>query len=201
MYHLLQPNFFLDKPFRDAFTKENPKPVQIIQERWHEDKLFVTKLNKVYNTQYFKESYQILTTMICELYGEETSVHFKLEWFPIAHNLAEEGKIFNWAHILSNNIFQNVQESHTNKKLGFYMSYFLIDAIFTSIHFPEMNWSWNPNSPSIHVYFSEPWENNFKKYFYEIYNHFVSPLFHIIFFQPLQRLSSQTLETLREIGV
>jgi hypothetical protein len=73
----------------DSFSKKNPSLVDIVEDWWDEDMPFHTKDNRLYLTQYFKPPYQILTSMICRLYGEEVSTHFKLEWTLIAHIVAE----------------------------------------------------------------------------------------------------------------
>jgi hypothetical protein len=63
--------------FLEKFTMENPKLLELIQEWWDEETPFTTKLSRVYNTQYFKPPYKLLTAMICRLYEEENCIHFK----------------------------------------------------------------------------------------------------------------------------
>jgi hypothetical protein len=53
IYKLPKPLVFLNKGFLEKFTVENPKPIDLIQDWWDEENPFVSKLNKVYNTQYF----------------------------------------------------------------------------------------------------------------------------------------------------
>jgi hypothetical protein len=101
IYKLSKPLVFLNKGFLENFTKENPKPLEILQDWWDEETPFVSKLNRVYNTQYFKPPYQLLISMICRLYGEENCIHFKQEWTTMAHAVVEKGAVFNWVSILS----------------------------------------------------------------------------------------------------
>jgi hypothetical protein len=80
------------------------------------------------------------------------------------------------------------------------MSSYLIDVVCSSICFPAMGWDWNPNLPPIHVYCSELWETNYKKYFYDICDHFMAPLFSIIYNQNPHRLSQGAIEAIKDIG-
>jgi hypothetical protein len=79
----------------------------------------------------------------------------------MAYCVVKEGNVFNWAQILTFNIFKNAQEA----PVFFYMYAYLIDAICSSIHFPSLGWEWNPSFPPIHVYCSKLWDINYKKYF------------------------------------
>jgi hypothetical protein len=50
------------------------------------------------------------------------------------------------------NIFNRAKEAIGMKNLGFYMSTYIIDAIFSVHHFPAFEWSWTPIHPPIHIY-------------------------------------------------
>jgi hypothetical protein len=51
-------------------------------EDWFIDEEWSLKKGERYvPTQYLKDPYKILNAMICRLYGEETSTHFRMEWF------------------------------------------------------------------------------------------------------------------------
>jgi hypothetical protein len=96
--------------------------------------------------------------------------------------------------------FQKCQRGPGLKKLGFYMSSYLIDVVCSSISFPTMGWDWNPSLPPIHIYFSELWDNNYKRYLYDICDHFMAPLFSVIFNHHPHRLSQGVIEDLKDIG-
>jgi hypothetical protein len=138
----------------DAFRDENPSLVDLIRYWWGDYKNFIEKSNKLYQMKHFKGSYQILATIICRVYGEEGCTHFKLDCVPPTHYVVEAGQVFNWAQILSVNIFKVVKEDIINEKPCFYMSAYLFDAICPSMPFPLMGWSWNPDIPPVHVYCS-----------------------------------------------
>jgi hypothetical protein len=72
------------------------------------------------------------------------------------------------------------------------MSAFLIDFICAYVLIPEMNSKW-----TIHVYYSELWM--YHEHFYQNFDCFVAPLYHLFFGQTLQRLSGESLEALHEI--
>jgi hypothetical protein len=103
--------------------------------------------------------------ILCRLYGEEKSTHFQIDWLPLARIIIKTGHIFNWADILAFNIFLHAKNLPGMKKPCFYMSSYMIDAIFSSIQFPELGWNWNRSQPLVHVYLSQLWSVNFKQFF------------------------------------
>jgi hypothetical protein len=50
--------------------------------------------------QYINDPYRILNAMIFSLYGEETSTHFRMDYFSMAYTVAKTMKAFNWANIV-----------------------------------------------------------------------------------------------------
>lgn len=108
MYQLPTPNCFLNQQFLQSFTKQNPSLTNLLEEWWDGDTPFHKMDHRIYNAQYIKARYQILVAMICCIYGEANNIHFTLEWVTLAQSVAEEGNYFNWAQILSDNIFQSV---------------------------------------------------------------------------------------------
>jgi hypothetical protein len=129
--------------------------------------------------------------MLNRLYGEEKCTHFQTDWLPMAHTIVKTGQVFNWEEILTFNICLNVKNVPGMKNPCFYMSTYLIDAICSSIPFPNLGWNWDLDQPPVHVYFSELWNINYKRYFYDICDHFLSPLYTIIFGFPRYRISSE----------
>jgi hypothetical protein len=76
--------------------------------------------------------------MLCHLYGEKDNSKFKLSWVPLIHQVLKEG-VFNWAHILSANIKQEVQkyqEAPPRYCFGLFMSGYLTDVVCEVTHFP-----------------------------------------------------------------
>jgi hypothetical protein len=60
------------------------------------------------------------------------------------------------------------------KKPYFYMSAYLIDSICSFVQFVDLRWNWDQDQPPVHMYCSELWSINYKRYFYDIYNHFLA---------------------------
>ena len=94
--------------------------------------------------------------MMCRLYEKENTTHFFLPWVPIIHTVAK-GYSFNWAKILLDNLASEITEYQTNKAKGqlasFFMSSYIMDAIYFMMPFPLMSWSWTPDSAEpIHIY-------------------------------------------------
>jgi hypothetical protein len=150
--------------------------------------------------QYLKIPYKMLNTMICILYGEETNTQFRMEWFMMAYTVVKTRQVFNWETILTYNIFNRAKEAQGIKNPGFYMSTYLIDAIFSAHHFPSFEWSWTPSHPPIHIYCSKLWDINYKDFFYSIYDYFLAPLYKVIFGMYPHMISQGAITTLKEIG-
>jgi hypothetical protein len=58
------------------------------------------------------------------------------------------------------------------------------------LHFPTLMELESRSAP-FHVYFSKLWDIKYKRYFYDICDHFLSPLYTIIFGFPRYRISSE----------
>jgi hypothetical protein len=144
----------------------------------------------VFLTHNIKEPYMFLSNMICKLYGEENNIHLKREWTLVAHYVEEKGHIFNWDHLLSINILKTVRRAPTLKIPGFFMSYYLIDVICVAHHFLGMDWEWNPIFSQLMFIVSNYGRNTIKKHMYETCEHFLVPLYVIIYKQNPLRIST-----------
>ena len=47
--------------------------------------------------------------------------------------------------------------------------------------FPNLGWNWQKNCPPVHVYCSNPWEDNVVRRIYEICDLFLGSMYHMIF--------------------
>jgi hypothetical protein len=139
--------------------------------------------------------------MICRMYGEDTYTHFKLEWTPLAYCMDKVGYIFNWVQILSFNIFQNAKEAPGLKKTRF-LHVLIFDRCCLLFHIIFLLWDGTRTlTYLLSMYISlELWDNNYKKYLYDICDHFLAPLFSVIFNQHPHRLSQGVIEALKDIG-
>jgi hypothetical protein len=127
MYKLEPTKVNLDENFIEGFIekeikKEEVQMVDLIRDWWHDSSTFKIISDKIYPIQKLKKPPMLVATMLCRLYGEKDSLKFKLGWVPLIHQILK-GKIFNWAHILSANIQQEVkksQEAPPGYCLGFF---------------------------------------------------------------------------------
>jgi hypothetical protein len=140
-------------------------------------------------TQEFKAPYKMLVAMLNQLYGEEKSTHFQTDWLPLAHTIVKMGQVFNWEDILAFNICLHMKNIPGMRNPCFYMSTYLIDAICSSVQFIDLRWNWDQDQPPMHVYCSELWNINYKRYFYDICNYFLTPLYTIIYEFPRHIIS------------
>jgi hypothetical protein len=118
--------------------------------------------------------------MICQLFIKKGPTHFSVEWVAIMNEVAE-GYTFNCAKLLSNNLAKEIVNYKTKMSKGqptpFYMSEYIMDAIYFMTPFPLMNWSWGSTSAeSIHFYHSKLWEGKSKDFTYKICHHVVVPI-------------------------
>jgi hypothetical protein len=116
---------------------------------------------------------------------QKNPYHFPTERVPLLEE-ASEAYSFNWSKILSDNISKEVSDykaaRYRGQPVAFYMSAYIMDAIFFMTPFPLMNWSWNITYlEPIHGYHSELWEENTKNSFYEICHFVVIPMHKNVF--------------------
>jgi hypothetical protein len=85
--------------------------------------------------------------------------------------------------------------------VDFYMSAYIMDAIFFVTPFPLMNWSWNITCPEpIHVYHSALWEENAKNVFYKICHFVIIPMHKMFYGYEPPRISEAVSENIKEIA-
>jgi hypothetical protein len=82
----------LDESFLDKF-RINHKDFETLMEDWFVDEEWPVKKGERYiPAQYLKDPYIMLNVMIYRLYDEETSTHFRMEWFLMAYTVAKTRK-------------------------------------------------------------------------------------------------------------
>jgi hypothetical protein len=142
--------------------------------------------------------------MTYRLYGKEYTTPFFLPWVPLIHTVIQ-GFSFNWAKLLSDSLTSLITEyqaqRESKKETSFFMSAYIMDAIFFMTPFPLMNWIWAPsNIEPIHVYHSKLWEDKAKEFIYEIFNWVMVPLHVTIFVQPPPRISDNIATNLSSVA-
>jgi hypothetical protein len=142
--------------------------------------------------------------MLCRLLGRKDPFHFNADWTPFLEEVLE-GRSFNWHKILSDNLTKEVAKYKEAKSKGqpmsFYMSSYIMDAIFFMTPFPLMNWSWKVSCPEpVHKYHSALWEANAKNVFYDVYHYVIIPLHKILFGCEPPCISNTILENLKSVA-
>jgi hypothetical protein len=115
-----------------------------------------------------------------------------------------EGSSFNWAKMLSDSLTSRVTEYRVHKENGkassFFMSAYIMDAVFSMTPFPLMSWSWTlTEDEPIHIYHSKLWENKAANFVYEIFNWVMVPLHVTIFGHPPLRISDNIVTNMKII--
>jgi hypothetical protein len=182
----------LNDPFLKGFSQNKKIPNQVNEELVGRRGKNFNKGKKLIPTQEFKAPYKIFIVMLNRLYGEEKCTHFYIDWLPMARIIVKTGQVFNQVEILTFNICLNVKNVPGMKKPCFYMSTYLIDVICSSTPFPNLGWNWDMDHPHVHVYCSELWDIKYKRYFYDICDHFLSPLYTISFWFLRYRISNES---------
>jgi hypothetical protein len=182
--------FILGKEFFEEFKEkecnEYDKTLPGLIKDWvSRSSLFRANSEGVYSISSLEPNYRYVAMMTCRLFGSEDTAHFYVQWVPLIFRVAE-GCSFNWAKILSDNLFNRITEYQEKKAAGkpsgFYMSAYIMDAICAKTPFPLMKWAWSPSEDkAVHIYHDKLWENNANNFIYEIFNWVIVPLHVTIF--------------------
>ena len=69
-----------------------------------EGKTFQHKQSRDYETAHLRTPFRIITLMLSKLYGRLDGKIYNFAWIPLMYYVAMEGRIFNWAGILSKSL-------------------------------------------------------------------------------------------------
>jgi hypothetical protein len=100
-YKLREPEVRLNTDFVVEFYNHH-NTGQLLASWWKEDKKFVNRASRWYNTLNLREPYMLLMALICHLYGERDWSNFSEAWMPLAYTVAVSGSIFNWVLLFLN---------------------------------------------------------------------------------------------------
>jgi hypothetical protein len=117
---------------------------ELIKDWWGYPKKFRANAHGIYATRTLDAHMIYMAMMLCILLGRKYSAHLLLAWLPIMNEVVE-GYNFNWAKILLDNLAKEIIDYHSLKAKGklspFYISAYIIDAIFFMTPFPLMSWN------------------------------------------------------------
>ena len=82
----------------------------------------------------------------------------------------------------------------------FYMASYLLDVICAGNTFAEMNLNWHPSELAVHVYYNILWEKRYIKSYVVISDHFIAPIYFLLFKRECPRLSDKAKKVIVKIG-
>lgn len=120
---------------------------------------------------------------------------------------ASEGFIFYWVTIFFDNLashilsFQHARSVSEDKLPPFYMSAYIMDALYFSMDFPAMGWKWTIQDPKpLHIYHEISWETKYFDHFYYIFHTVIILIYEIIFGSQPPRMSQEAMDYLTRVG-
>ena len=185
---------------------ENPNPVELIK-NWRK---YLDKEKQEDKGMYSMASlvgpfYEIVA-MFCRLYVYLNTQKFSKEWVPLIEAIYD-GYSLDSATILSNNLGTKIR--NYRKKCNvveriappFFMSAYIMDAIFFSHDFPSVGWKWIvQHTTPIHVYFDILWESKYHSNFYKICHEAMLPIHQEVFSSKALRLNVEANRDVRPLG-
>lgn len=118
------------------------------------------------------------------------------------NQVVNEGNPFNWLDFLSQQLIihvTNAKNPPTGKKAIFYMSAYLLDTICARNSFPGMNWAQSPREKVIQIYSKILSECSYKGVVGNLTDHFLIPLYKLIFEEEPPCMSRGEMEAVSEL--
>ena len=108
-----------------------------------------------------------VAAMIFRLFGKDDSTKFSMEWIALIDAIVNS-VIMNWVNILTDNLAMAIGQYRKYRVIStrvippFFMSAYVMDAIYFCTKFPNMDWNWTLGDPNpMHVYHKILWEYQF----------------------------------------
>jgi len=131
MYHLPQLVNRMDALF---YATHNFVNTRDIIKPWVKEPLkFKATPNHVYKTKLLRKAYRFLIIFACRLYGKESIDTFLENWVVVLEQLVNDGSPFNSLDLLALQLkfhLTNAQSLPNDEQVIFYMSMYLLDAIY-----------------------------------------------------------------------
>ena len=125
-----------------------------------------------------------IVLMLNIIFGRANGKSFKFGWIPIIYHVATHGTIFNWESIVSNSMSAFINATLggvSQNKYEFYMSSILIDCILCTHPFPALKCNWEKDRTLVYTAYKLFWAHKYYSYYREICEHFIMPLYTLIF--------------------
>ena len=138
-----------------------------------------------------------IALMLNRMFGRAHGKSIKLGWIPIIFYVATQGTIFNSANIVSNSLSACISSSLggvSQKKLEFYMSSILVDCILCTQSFPALRCNWDRDKTPVYIAYKLFWAHKYYSYYREICEHFIMPLYTLIFLTECNCMSEEVFK-------
>lgn len=200
MYHIPDPQDIYDKSYLTNFAKKNEEHFKMIWSwRVLENKLKYDKTG-MYLVDSLENPYNYAPSMLCRLYGLPNNAKFSIEWILLI-DACVNSHIMKWATILSDNLaiaifeYRQKRSSSTNNPPPFYLSAYIMDAIYFYTKFPIMGWKWTLQDPyPFHLSHKQIWESHYIPDFYKVCHAIILPVHQLFLIRKPQGFPKKPLQ-------
>ena len=130
----------------------------------------------MYSVISLKSPFSHIAVMMCHLFGSVNMTKFKENWTPLIE-ATSNGYILDWATIIFDNsirfitTYRENQNSPPNAVPPFYMSSYILDAVYFSFEFSSLGWKWTRKVETpIYVQLDFLWESKYHSHMLRICN-------------------------------
>ena len=178
MYHLKEAIIKVSPEWLKQ-KSESTDFLTILKGWWYEGHFRSKPATAEWKTSKFRKVVQIIVILLSKVFGRKDGSTFPDKWIPIIYQIMTSGATLNWGELSSSNLDNQLKK--VNKEHQFYMSTYLMDVMCANLEFPSLEWNWEPNSPSIHVYCKMLCENRYKEDYDQVCNKVFPTLYQALF--------------------
>ena len=156
-YHIPSPPLYLTESLLKEIAMDLVETVKRIMVP---EKNFWTRPTGEYDTSSLHAPYRFIALMLNRSFGRAHGKSFKIGWIPVIFFVATQGTIFNWANIVSNNLFACISAAlgGVSQKISeFYMSSIMIDCILCTQSFPALRCNWEKDRTPVYAGYKLLW--------------------------------------------
>lgn len=172
----------------------------ILREWWQDPSKFRVRTDEVYRTKGLRNVYQLISAMMCHLYGKADCDIFHDTWVPLMYVVTTGGTMFNRARILVLALRTNIiaaKYPEPEQQPEFYMSSYLLDVFCARCQFN--NWDTLATSP-MHHHYKVFWDSTYKVMIDVISESFIAPLYQRLFGEEPSCMLKRSMETIVKVA-
>ena len=177
--------------------------VEMVKRMMIPRKNFRTRPSEEYDTSTLRAPYRFIALMLNRIFGKANGKSFKIGWIPIIFFVATQGTIFNWASIVSNSLSACISAALggvSQNKSKFHISSILIDCILCTQPFPALKCNWEKDQTPVYTAYKFFWAHKYYSYYREICEHFIMPLYTLIFLEKCNGMFEEEFKVIQEFG-